>query len=94
MDGVSILIKQFQGISYSISKDDATVLTSLSPLPEQLITICVSLSKVGHNFSNHAKACAVSSAGIIPSSSLTSFKASKASASVTEPYSALPISFK
>ena len=56
MDGVSILIKQFQDISYSISKDDATVLTSLSPLPEQLITISVSLSKVGHNFSNHAKA--------------------------------------
>ena len=56
MDGVSILIKQFLGISYSIFKDDATVLTSLSPLPEQLITNSVSLSKVGHNFSNHAKA--------------------------------------
>ena len=52
MVGVSILIKRYLDISYSISKDDATVLTSLSPLPEQLITISVSLSKVGHNFSN------------------------------------------
>ena len=56
MDGVSILIKQFLDINYLISKDDATVFTSLSPLPEQLITISVSLSKVGHNFSNQAKA--------------------------------------
>jgi len=39
----------------------------------------VSFSRVGHNLSNQAKAWEVSSAGIIPSSSLTSFKASKAS---------------
>ena len=56
MDGVSILIKKYLDINYPISKDDATVLTSLSPLPEQLITISVSLSKVGHNFSSQAKA--------------------------------------
>ena len=56
MDGVNILIKQFLDISYSISKDDATVLTSLSPLPEQLITISLSSSSVGINFSSHAKA--------------------------------------
>ena len=56
MDGVSILIKQYLDISYSIFKDDATVFTSLSPLPEQLIIISVSLSNVGHNFSSQANA--------------------------------------
>ena len=93
MDGVDILTNQFQGIDH-ISNEDATVLTSLSPLPEQLITIWVSFSRVGHNLFNQAKAWDVSSAGIIPSSSLTSLKASKASWSVTDSYSALPISFK
>ena len=79
MDGVDILTLQFRDINFQISNDAATVLTSLSPLPEQLITISVSLLRLGHNFSNQANAWAVSSAGIIPSSSLTSFKASKAS---------------
>ena len=50
----------------------------MSPLPEQLITIWVSFSRVGHNLFNQANAWDVSSAGIIPSSSLTSLKASKA----------------
>jgi len=78
MDGVDTLTHQFQGID-QISNEDATVLTSLSPLPEQLITIWVSFSRVGHNLSNQAKAWEVSSAGIIPSSLLTSHIASKAS---------------
>jgi len=38
MDGVDILTHQSQGID-QISNEDATVLTSLSPLPEQLMTI-------------------------------------------------------
>ena len=43
MDGVDILTLQFLDINFQISNDAATVLTSLSPLPEQLITISVSL---------------------------------------------------
>ena len=95
MVGVFILIQGSLGISYLISSIlEDTVLTSLSPLPEQLITISLFSFRDGHNFSSQANACAVSKAGIIPSSSLTSFNAVKASRSVTAPYSARPISFR
>jgi hypothetical protein len=43
--------------------------------------------------SKYARACAVSSAGMIPSSSETSWNAFRASSSVTACYSALPESF-
>ena len=63
---------------------------SLSPLAETLTIIFADESKSFISTSKYANACAVSSAGIIPSSSETSWNAYNASLSVTATYSALP----
>src|SRR5229473_6253142 len=70
----------------------ATVCISLSPRPERLTTITCSRGIVGASFAAYATACALSSAGIMPSVSESSLSPSSASASVTATYCARPVS--
>jgi len=68
--------------------------TSLSPLPDKLIIIILSLGNVGASFNAYATAWLDSIAGIIPSSLLSSKNAFIASWSVALTYSTLLTSFK
>ena len=84
MLGVLMLINLFQGTNRFLlyifdPSFSETVFTSLSPLPEQLMTISELRLRVGQSVSRYANAWAVSSAGIIPSNLLTNCRASIAS---------------
>jgi hypothetical protein len=69
-----------------------TVLMSLSPRPLRPSRTISSFGRVGANFARYAIACDGSSAGMIPSVSLSSRKPASASLSVTATYSARPVS--
>src|SRR6266849_6722602 len=70
----------------------ATDCMSLSPRPDKLTIMICSFDNCGASLIACATACELSSAGIIPSVSESSFNASSASASVTDVYSARPTS--
>ncbi len=59
----------------------ATCWTSLSPRPERFTTIILSFGYSGARFTVSARACADSSAGMMPSFSLRRVKAPSASVS-------------
>jgi hypothetical protein len=66
--------------------------TSLSPRPERLITIKWSFGRCGASSMTFAMACAGSSAGMMPSSRDSSWKAASASSSVADKYFTRPVS--
>src|SRR5204862_4311380 len=65
-----------------IPKWPATAKMSLSPRPHMFMTRRLSRASVGASFSTKASACAGSSAGMMPSSRVHSWKAASASLSV------------
>src|SRR5438045_9134792 len=69
----------------------SAVATSLSPRPEQFITMILSADILGATFAMCATACAVSSAGMMPSVSDNNLKPASASSSVAKLYSTRPI---
>ncbi len=66
--------------------------TSLSPRPESVATMILSLGMLGAAFITYASACDDSIAGMIPSVRERYSKACTASSSVTAMYFALPMS--
>src|SRR4029077_3011784 len=71
----------------------ATANTSLSPRPQRFITSRLSLASAGASLVTWAKAWAGSSAGMMPSSLHSSWRAASASLSVADTYSTRPCSF-